>query len=209
MSSQAGGSRPQYHHGNLRSTTLEAVAAAIRDVGAGNVSIREVARRVGVSHRAPAHHFRDKVGLLTEFATQGYELMAETVIESIAADSAGSGAEILEAMERGYVRFALGHPEHFEVMFRPDLLNFDDPGFLRATDAAYGLLAATVQRIQAESGLQGRDPELISTAAWSLVHGMSALWLSGRLSERISETDPDRLAGAVSKLFVESFISGR
>jgi AcrR family transcriptional regulator len=173
----------------------------------GRLSFREVARRVGVSNRAPAHHFKDKAGLLTEFATEGYELLAQSVVESIGRSGAASGPERLDAIGRGYIRFAVGHREHFEVMFRLDILHPDDEPFVAASEAAYGLLTSTIEQCRREDRLGGREPELVAVSAWSLVHGLSALWLSGRLSERIHESDVERLAARVSHLFVETVLT--
>jgi len=195
-----------YHHGDLPSALLEAVESAVADCGVSGVSLRDVARRAGVSHSAPAHHFGTKAGLLTAFATAGYQLLAEHVITEVAASAATDSVEELAAIGRGYVRFAVSHPAHFEVMFRLDALNPGHAEFVAASEAAYGLLIATVERCRAAGRLNGRSPEVVAVSAWSLVHGLSALWISGRLSERIAEQDPHTLAAAVSALFVEAVL---
>ena len=194
-----------YHHGDLPAALLAAVQSAVADGGVSGVSLRDVARRAGVSHSAPGYHFGSKAGLLTAFATAGYQLLAESVIEEVASD-AGDGAAELAAIGRGYVRFAVGHPAHFEVMFRLDALDPGNAEFVAASEAAYGLLTATVERCRAAGRLHGRSAELVAVSAWSLVHGLSALWISGRLSGRIAEQDPRRLAAAVSELFVEAVL---
>jgi len=195
-----------YHHGDLPIALLEAVDRAVADCGVSGVSLRDVARRAGVSHGAPAHHFGNKAGLLTAFATAGYQLLAESVVAAVAESGATDGAAELAAIGRGYVRFAVGHPAHFEVMFRLDALNPDDPAFAAASEAAYGLLTATIERCRDAGRLHGRSPEVVAVSAWSVVHGLSALWLSGRLAERITEQDPQRLAAAVSDLFVDAVL---
>jgi AcrR family transcriptional regulator len=195
-----------YHHGDLPAALVAAVENAVAECGVSGVSLRDVARRAGVSHSAPAHHFGSKAGLLTAFATAGYQLLAESVIKEVAASDAADGAGELAAIGRGYVQFALGHPAHFEVMFRLDALNPGNAGFAAASEAAYGLLTATVERCRAAGRLHGRSPEVVAVSAWSLVHGLSTLWISGRLSERITEQDPQRLAAAVSDLFVEAVL---
>lgn len=195
-----------YHHGDLPAALLAAVESAVADCGISGVSLRDVARRAGVSHSAPAHHFGSKAGLLTAFATAGYQLLAESVIKEIAAADTADGAAELAAIGRGYVRFAVGHPAHFEVMFRLDSLDSGNAEFVAASEAAYGLLTATVERCRAAGRLHARSPEVVAVSAWSLVHGLSALWISGRLPERIAEQDPRRLAAAVSELFVEAVL---
>lgn len=195
-----------YHHGDLKAALLEAVEQVVRERGVGRVSLRAVARRAGVTHAASAHHFANKAGLLTAFATQGYIQMAQVVIDAIDEAHPLDGPGILEAVGRGYVRFALANPGRFEVMFRLDVLNATDPEFVAASDGAYSLLVSTVSRCQAEGFLGGRDPEVVAVAAWSMVHGLAALWISGRLGERIQETDPKRLVDRVSRLYVDAVL---
>ena len=127
------------------------------------------------------------------------------VAEVVARHPADAPAE-LAAIGRGYVRFAVTHPAHFEVMFRLDALDPANAEFTAASEAAHGLLIATIERCGAAGRLHGRSPELVAVSAWSMVHGLSALWISGRLSERITEQDPQRLAAAVSDLFVEAVL---
>jgi len=195
-----------YHHGDLKTALLDAVEEVVRDTGVGNVSLREVARRAGVTHAASAHHFANKAGLLTAFATQGYEMLAVEVLGSIEDARPVDGPGVLEAVGRGYVRFALANPGRFEVMFRLDVLNPGDPAFIAASEGAYTLLVSTVARCREEGFLGSRDPEVVAVDAWSMVHGLAALWISGRLGERIQETDPDRLAARVSRLFVDDIL---
>jgi len=195
-----------YHHGSLKVALVDAVEQVVRKRGVGHVSLRAVARQVGVTHAASAHHFENKAGLLTAFATQGYVQLAEAVLAAIEEAQPVDGPSVLEAVGRGYVRFALANPGRFEVMFRLDLLNADDPDFAVASDGAYSLLVSTVARCQSEGFLGTNDPEVVAVSAWSMVHGLAALWISGRLGGRISEEDPNRLADRVSRLYVDSVL---
>jgi AcrR family transcriptional regulator len=188
---------------NVREDLLEAVGQIIRESGIGFVSLREVARRAKVSHAAPAHYFKNKSGLFTAFAAQGYERMAKVVLETMR-NGASDGPTSLELVGTGYVRFAIDNPEHFTIMFRPaSTLELDNSDFLMAREAAYGVLTTAITRCGREGYLEGIDPELAGAAAWSIVHGLAALWLSGRLPERIDEGDIDKLAHKVTKLFVD------
>src|SRR5687768_10681055 len=99
-----------YHHGDLRRVLLAEAAAAIADVGPAALSLRELARRAGVSHAAPAHHFGDKTGLLTALAVEGYDLLGSAL-----AASWESEHDFLE-VGVAYVGFAVDHPAHFLVM---------------------------------------------------------------------------------------------
>jgi AcrR family transcriptional regulator len=201
--------RAPYHHGNLREALLASVGAIIRKQGVGFVSLREVARHARVSHSAPAHHFANKAGLLTAFATSGYETLAGCVMAAIQAADATDPADVLEAVGRGYVRFALEHQEKFGIMFRLELLDATDPDFMRASDAAFALLSSTVELCAARGYVAEEDREIVAVSAWSLVHGLASLLISGRLVDRIRETDPDRLAARVSKAFVDAMLRAR
>src|SRR5580700_8035801 len=110
-------SRPTYHHGDLRAAILNEAARLVAQRGADGVSLRELAREAGVSHAAPAHHFSDRRGLFTALAAQGFQLLAEALI-----DARGDFADAALA----YVRFAIGHPGHYRVMFEKSLVDVSD-----------------------------------------------------------------------------------
>src|ERR1700674_146149 len=198
-----------YHHGDLKVALVDAVEQVVRERGVGHVSLRAVARQVGGTHAASAHHFENKAGLLTAFATQGYVQLAGAVLAAIEEAQPVDGPAVLEAVGRGYVRFALANPGRFEGMFRLDLLNAADPDFAAASEGAFSLLVSTVARCQSEGFLGGNDPEVVAVSAWSMVHGLAALWISGRLGERIREKDPNRLADRVSRLYVDSVLRAK
>jgi len=194
---------------DLRTVLLRCVGELVRKRGVGFVSLREVARRARVSHGAPAKHFRNKAGMLTAFATEGYALLAATVASEMAGAAAADPREQLAAVGRGYVRFAVQHRAHFEIMFRLDWLDRDDEAFVAAGEAAYGLLSATVAACEEAGLLAGRSPEIVAVAAWSIVHGLAALWIGGRLQGRLSLDDPNAAAAEVSRLFVESVLRAK
>jgi AcrR family transcriptional regulator len=199
--------RREYHHGDLRAALLDSVGHIVRERGPAFVSVREVARRARVSHAAPAHHFRNKSGLLTAFAAQGFDRLAETIGDTIASSRASAPPAVLAAMGRGYVRFAIEHPEHFAIMFRTELLEARDPELARASDRAYDALMSTA-RAAATQGYLTADPVVTASAAWALVHGLATLWLSGRLQARTGDADPHELADTLTRLFVTS-VMGR
>ena len=159
---------------------LEAAIAEIEQVGTSELSMREVARRAGVSHAAPAHHFGDKAGIFTAIATRGFLLLAEETGSLVAGGLVHAAA--------GYVRFALNHKAHFEVMFRPDLYRADDPELIAARDASFDVLYRAV-----ENGLPpDQIGELLPTsvAAWSALHGFATLFLYGNLEPRLGSIEP-------------------
>jgi AcrR family transcriptional regulator len=161
-----------YHHGDLRRALLSAAVDAIEESGPASLSLRDLARRAGVSHAAPAHHFGDKAGLLTALAIEGYQGLADALAE--ANESTGDLVEIGLA----YVRFAVEHRAHFEVMFRPELYHRDDPSLAEARNRAGEPLRAGLGTLPGPP----RGPEA-RLAAWSIVHGFAALWTSGVLPD--------------------------
>ncbi|MEC3920249.1 TetR/AcrR family transcriptional regulator [Nocardia sp. CDC160] len=179
-----------YHHGDLRRAMLAVAVAAIDEQGPTSVSLRDLARRAGVSHAAPVHHFGDKAGLLTALATEGFDLLADYL-----ADAVGRG--IVELGVR-YVRFATDHRAHFEVMFRPDLYRADDPDVSRAGDRAYSLLAEGI-------GAEVDEAEFGSAvvAAWSLVHGFATLWNVHMMPSDVV-ADPAKGARVIGELFARA-----
>ena len=166
--------RSGYHHGDLKRALLDALSDAVLEVGPASVSLRDLARRAGVSHAAPAHHFGDKRGLLTAFAAEGHRLLADALGQA----SVSSGGDFTE-IGLAYVEFALGHRAHFEVMFRPELLRSDDPQLLDAARQSSQHLRGGATGEAAAIGTG--DAEAVMIAAWSLVHGFATLCLDGNI----------------------------
>lgn len=150
-----------YHHGDLRRAMVSAAATAIAERGPAGLSLRKLARLAGVSHAAPAHHFGDKAGVLTAVATEGFTLLSAALTDA--------GDDLLSA-GLAYVRFAVGHPGHFAVMFDSSLVHADDAALRAAEQAAADALAALAP-----------DPDA-ARAAWSVAHGFAGLWLAGAIT---------------------------
>ncbi|MEU4179222.1 TetR/AcrR family transcriptional regulator [Streptomyces sp. NPDC026589] len=168
-----------YHHGDLRRVILDAALDVIATNGPGALSLRDLARRAGVSHAAPAHHFKDRTGLLTAVAAEGYALFADAL----------AGAPDLRERGVAYVRFAATHPAHFQVMFQPDLHRTDAPDLLAARARATEALRAGVADLPPTG--RGEDDRLAGVAAWSLAHGFATLLLSGALSDAVEGRGPE------------------
>jgi AcrR family transcriptional regulator len=178
----ASGSRP-YHHGNLRPALISAAIGEIEESGPAAMSLRAVARRAGVTHAAATYHFGDRAGLLTAVAAEGYRLLAEALRG--AQETRGSFLEVGVA----YVRFAVTHRAHFEVMYRPELYHRDDAELGRARAAAATLLYGT--------GEITRERMAYGVAAWSMVHGLATLWLNGNLPAQLGD-DPEEITRVVT-----------
>jgi AcrR family transcriptional regulator len=178
-----------YHHGDLPRALLEVAVEAIAEVGPAAVSLRDLARRAGVSHAAPAHHFGDKAGLLTAVAADGFRRLAASLRETY--EATGSFLEVGVA----YVGFAVTHRAHFEVMFRPELYHPDDPELVRAREQARALLYPPAAEAANEASA---DDVRAGVAAWSLVHGLATLWLNHNLPPQLGD-DPEQIAREVAR----------
>jgi AcrR family transcriptional regulator len=174
-------SRRPYHHGDLRRAVLTAALDVIAADGPSALSLRDLARRAGVSHAAPAHHFKDRTGLLTAIAAEGFGLLAATI---------GEAADLRDAGVR-YVRFAREHPAHFQVMFAPELLRPDDLELITARALATDALRGAVSVVRSEDF--GIDTRLAGVAAWSLAHGFATLLLSHNLDGPVGGQDPEEV----------------
>ncbi len=168
-----------YHHGNLKEALLEAAVALIAEAGPKGFTLREVARRAGVSHNAPYRHFRDKDELLMAVAAQGFERLNQAM-----QTRAGEGATPLERWRlcgTGYVDFALQWPQHFTAMFDVPQSDKKPPEYEGAGEAAFQTLLGCIVDCQNAGQLPPGDPLPAALLAWSLVHGIAKLAISGLL----------------------------
>ncbi|MBO0853541.1 MAG: TetR/AcrR family transcriptional regulator [Nocardia sp.] len=179
-----------YHHGDLRSAVIDAAVAEVEAVGAAGVSLRKIARRAGVSHAAPMHHFGDKTGLFTAIATEGFRLSAEAIGQRTTGRFGFLDGGV------AYVEWAITHPGYFEVMYRPGLYRTDDPHLVRAKDAAFDVLNGSAAALAAEWDLD--DAAGLVLAGWSLGHGLATLILAGNLNGRI-DIEPDQIAARLEQ----------
>jgi AcrR family transcriptional regulator len=201
--------RTAYHHGDLRRALLEASQALLDESGLGALSLREVARKAGVSHNAPYHHFPDRGSLLAALAEEGFADLARQMAAARAA--APDARARLEACGLAYVRFALRSPARFKLMFRPELAAPDAEGAVaRSSSAALETLAGAILEAQQAGLAPAGDPMPLVLTCWSAVHGLASLWLDGPLprSRRIFPGTPEQLAGVLSSTLASLLIAG-
>jgi AcrR family transcriptional regulator len=173
---------PSYHHGALRAALIDATEGLLAERGPDGFSLREVARRAGVSPAAPAHHFGDAAGLLTAVASIGFAGLTR----ALEVGSARGGRDARAALrEQGieYVRFALRHPGRFRLMFRSQKLH-DDAELVANADAAFEVLARGVRALWGVADAAAMQPLHWQAviALWSLVHGYAHLAIAGRFA---------------------------
>ncbi len=164
--------RSTYHHGALRPALIAAAREMLANDGPGAVSLRESARRVGVSATATYRHFHDKENLLAAVAAQGFV--------EFAAKLATAGAHEFSGMGRAYLEFAIAHPGLFRLMFGPVLKEREKyPELAAAADAAFAVLLDGAKRF---AGDKDADLETIAYMAWSCSHGLARLVIDDVIS---------------------------
>lgn len=179
--------RSTYHHGDLREAIMAAALAAIARNGVASVSLRELARELGVSHSAPAHHFPDRIALFTALAAAGFDGLHARMSQAISA-AANTPAARLSAAGQGYVLFAAENAACFEVMFHPKLLRNDDPELATARDNASRVLQEAISAVQhtgKKKGKHTRAFDVLTLHAWSVAHGLASLWLAGNITQEM------------------------
>ena len=177
--------RTRYHHGNLRRALLDSGLALLSERGPDGFTLREVARRAGVSHAAPYHHFADRGALVRGIVAESFDLLGSALAKA-ASDAGADPFDRLVAMGLAYVEFALDHPQRYRLMFRTELSRSSDPDLPTEADAAGGGAFATLMAaIQdaADQGLlrEGTDAGGAAVTAWSSVHGLASLILEGAI----------------------------
>jgi AcrR family transcriptional regulator len=168
-----------YHHGHLREALLKAAIRLIAQVGPTAFTLREVARRAGVSHNAPYRHFRDRDDLMAAVAKQGYRELTQAMVKAAASKS--DPRERLKHAGLGYVRFALHRPEHFTVMFDAPISKRTNSDSAMAAEEAFATLLGLVKECQDGRRLPSGDLRQMALLAWTMVHGIAKLAISGRL----------------------------
>ncbi len=195
----AGTARPAYHHGDLRQALLDAAEAVLAEQGVSGVTLRECARRAGVSHGAPAHHFGDVGGLLR--ALRGNCFAQFAAHRAAARDAAPARPfEQLVAIGLAYVDFALRHPEQFRLMFGSAKLGQQEGAQLGTGDRGYQVLLDCIAATDRAAGGDGSLTEEKAVLAHTLVHGFGSLVLENPTFYSQLRSDPARAGDFLARL---------
>ena len=181
-----------YHHGDLRRALLAAARQVLAERGPAGVTLREVARRAGVSHAAPYHHFADKAVLMAALAEDSFQRLGAALHTARDGVPAADPLARLQAIGVAYVSFAAASPAAFRLMWRRDLRGHREgaPGAAdggataveHAEQAVYRVLVEAIAACQAAGMVVGGAPEPLARTAWCLVHGLATLLLDGPLA---------------------------
>lgn len=193
-----------YHHGNLRSALIKAALRAIADEGPDGFTLRDVARRVGVSPPAVYRHFRDKEDLLVAVAAECAERLASMMIAAVA-DAPADPLERFRATGIAYVRFAVTHPEHFRALSVPGLLERTPPEQSAGERRWHETERKSLADAQAAGLLAPLPLDEVLMSAQALMHGLAHMIIEGRFGE-VDEAKATELAIAATRAIGVGFV---
>lgn len=175
-------SRRRYHHGSLRAALVEAAAQLAAERGPARLSLREVARRVGVSEAAPYYYFRNRAALLAAVADEGRRAF-DAVQSAAMAEFAADPLHQLSALAASYVRFAIDRPHYFAVLFRPVV---DAPPGHEPAPPPHQRLLDAARAARVASGHDDADAAAAAALIWAVPHGLALLYLDGPLATTVT-----------------------
>jgi AcrR family transcriptional regulator len=188
-----------YHHKDLRNALVDEAIAMLADDGTGNLTLRELARRLGVTHTAPYAHFSDKKALLEVVADAGFSRLGDAIREARTSTTDPVGA--LEAMGTAYIAFARENANWYRLMFAdPELANDPDCEMSAEGARAFGEL---MEAIAALAPATGPDLREYAVAVWAFVHGVSMLEIDKRIDSKTLQSAED-----VLRLGTRAFVRG-
>jgi AcrR family transcriptional regulator len=198
---------PAYERGGLRNALVEEGRRMFEQYGASEMSLRELARRLGVSEAAPSRHFRGKEELLAAIAVSGFQELAEQRKE-IAARQLPALPKAREMM-LSYVRYAQSHAGLFDLMTGPRLLReFVRGDVEEISNISYMYFADSVFALALESGWPRERLHHLSHAAWSMEHGVAALILAGRVPRTDSNLETQDMITFAIDMFLSAVAAG-
>jgi AcrR family transcriptional regulator len=187
-----------YHHGDLRRVIIDSAMDMLQEGGGWRFTLRELARRAGVSHAAPYKHFPDKAALLTELALIGFDRLRETLIATTHPAST-TVREQFVAAARAYVGFAMANPALYRLMFGADAGKPADVHLNERALGAFGVLLEMLQHGQDAGALRKRPIRGQAAACWAQIHGAAMLTIDGLLLPE--KVGPNALDAALAALF--------
>lgn len=196
--------KKNYHHGDLLQALIDAALDLIAEKDVTNVSLREIARRVGVSHTAPYRHFADKEALLAAVAQEGFQRFNQAIEAAIQ-----SVGDPLEQLERGcltYIRYAVKHPSRYRIMFGAYGANLGkaDRAMVETAKQAYLPFADAIARGQTRGIFREGNPEQMARTVWALMHGLAMLLIGGQLAD----SDNENAIASVSRSTLHGLVRG-
>ncbi|WP_369602950.1 WHG domain-containing protein [Hahella sp. SMD15-11] len=193
-----------YHHGNLRQALLETGLAHLETLGPDKISLRALARDIGVSQTAPYRHFRDKSALLAALAAEGFRRLKTTTENAV--EQAESHEDRMVEGGLAYIRFARAQPALYKLMFGPvlaEMAQFED--LQQAGHEAFGVIVRIVRPAIEAGAFDAGDPMIAAQTAWALVHGLASLAIDRQLGRHDSEQALEARLRAALRLALKGF----
>lgn len=194
-----------YHHGHLVEALLKASIELIEEKGVDALSVREVAKRVGVSPGAPFRHFNSKAALLTAVAEQAMSRLTAAVMTRLAAAGEASPLEALRAIGQGYLAWVLENPTHFMVVSSRTLIDFHgSPRLVEENEAIRRIMAELIERGRADGSLRpGIPADDLIFAARAFIYGVARMWIDKHFQEWKVEKPPSVAMADALDLFID------
>lgn len=185
--------RRSYHHGDLHRALIDTALAMLAADQNWTFTLREVARRTGVSHAAPYKHFQDKDALLRELARIGFVRLEQTMVAALSSGSLSARGKFV-AGAQACIAFAQHNPGLYRLMFSADADKAADPRLHEAAMATFGVLLRLLQEGQQDGSFRPAALTALAAASWAQVHGLAMLAMNGQLLEEKVGPDPVQAA---------------
>jgi AcrR family transcriptional regulator len=199
-----------YQHGDLRHALIQAGLKLLGEGGVRGLSLRGAAELAGVSHAAPYRHFKDKDALVAAIAEEGFRLLTARLRQELEGCPDGTVIARLQAAGIGYVAFAVDHPAYFRVIFAGELVAEPPPSLKAAGQESYGVLRDLIVQGIDSGQLRAGDPDELSLATWSLVHGLAMLIIDRRVPPGLIDDQAKlrQISAGLTQLLLEG-LAGR
>lgn len=193
--------RAGYHHGRLREAVLEEAAALVDEAGPEGLGLRELGRRIGVSHAAIHHHFPAVDGLAAALTASWFVDLDRAMAAAVEDLPPARALDRFRALGVGYVHYAALHPHRYRMLFRPPngLAPEADASFRRVLEAVVACAPHAPRPV---------DPMTMTLLAWSAMHGLAMLWIDGALRDRLDPGGPEGLARKLAALISQLLAGG-
>ena len=192
-----------YHHGNLRQALVDATIRLIEERGVEAVSMREVAKAVGVSPGAPFRHFATRLALLTAVAEEAMDRLVNEIEAATGAVEGDDPIGRFHAIGVGFLRWAISNPTHFQVISNRGVIDFEASSLRRRNEAIQARMTALMAEAAASHRLRPGDPGLHQIAARALVYGLARMYVDGQFpSWNLSGSDALGACEAILDQFI-------
>jgi AcrR family transcriptional regulator len=189
-----------FHHGNLRQALLDSATELLDTKGVAGTTLRAVAARAGVSHAAPVNHFKDLGALLTCVATVEFTRLWESIHKCLSAPDL-TGADRIMAFSKAIAHYAILNPNRYDLLWRNDLVDHQDPELLLVMDRIYNCLCDEIRETVLN---QEFDIDTFAVSIWSSIHGYVSLRFSGMFLERADEVRHEPRFDAMISLIIKA-----